>query len=445
MTEIDADGRLLVERRRLLRMFDAISREPSAGEQQRLRALVKTINPKAAPDELFVGMRCTALTHENKDRIDVKGFASLSVIGIHCQMARVSPSNVLFGTRRGAPGPLPEQLIRHETNDQCDTMLFVTRDQRVRAVERVLVQTENKRLMLDGQLCLRKIELSEEERLRVNTAHNVHARDYLDYFTYADEAAARGGADIMSDEHQRQYDKYYELVYAAFDCLLVHTRRINDSYLQRITLVHNLTETPVAENSSTAFKRRAAVAAAVDYAGGAHRLQLTVFLKPLWSVKHIRAAMHAVPACLQGIAIDGVVFNPNESSYAPGVNGSLLKYSPHPMIDLLVAKLFNGVPALWTREGGKHVLIPAPLIMHTESARRLLRNLPPPPVIVRCRGVHIEDDEYGWCPVLVCTDKKVPDSLAQHGCAMAALKNVLEEEELIDYVVRRQTNAVSAQ
>jgi hypothetical protein len=314
----DAETRRAVERERLVRVVDAISREPTAGERQRLRALAKRVQPKARANEFWLGTSAVELTDANKDKLDLAGYGSLQPEGVPCQMARVT-----IAAAPARASALEELVAEEATVDRHDAMLFVTEDNRVRAVDRVLVQQENKQLMLHGRLVLRKIKLSEEERLRINSAHNVLERDYLDYYTYADDKAD----DPRSAEHQRQYDKYYELLYAVSDCLLIHVRQVNNNYLQRITLVHNLTEMPLAQHTTMSFRKRMeSINRAVAFAGGLDRLRLTIFLQPVWSVKHIRAAMHAVPACLQGTAIDGVVFTPNDAAYEFGSNARLLHY-----------------------------------------------------------------------------------------------------------------------
>jgi hypothetical protein len=208
-------------------------------------------------------------------------------------------------------------------------MLLVTPDNRVRAVNHVMVQNESKKLMFGGRLILRMIQLSEDVRLRINTAHNVHQREYLDYYTNLDEEATLAGVDVRSDEHQARYDHHYEVAFAVSDCLHVHTRMVNKSYLERVTLVHNLTETNIAQDTTQAVKRRLEmIKYAVKYAGGEDKFQMTVFLLPVWRIRDIRAAMHAMPACLQGCVIDGVVFNPNEAAFVFGRNERLLHFSP---------------------------------------------------------------------------------------------------------------------
>lgn len=360
-----------------MRMLEAISVPPSEGERERYAELVQTIAPGRAAEQLYLGMESVPLTRTSVTSVEPADYGSLEPFGLACQLARVTAAvaapkkDVKQITQQDVPAErmatfvqeanrmhddeedaaereqmeqetvaglvedwLRKANIEQEVQDQptegdrWDTLIVCTADNALRAVPRVLLQNENKLTMLTGKICLRKIRLSDEERLRINSAFNVLQRDYLTYYTYADEAAVAAGADILSDAHQAAYDKHFEIVFAVSDCLLVHTRQVNNPYLQRVTLVHNLTEMPVPQDTTQAYKRRKdAIDRAVAYSGGEARLQMTIFLRPFWSVKHIRASMHAVPACLQGTIIDGVVLTPNDAIYEPGANAKLLHYS----------------------------------------------------------------------------------------------------------------------
>lgn len=447
-TVIDRYARQQIERRRLLRIFESISREPTELELERLQSLVKTLQPRAEPGKYFVGMHAVTLMHENKHMLDLTGYASLKADGVHCHLARVNLKT--FTPADPNTGEVVEEAA--PPIERTDAVLFITRDNRVRAVDRVLLHNENKRVMLDGELCLRKIHLSEEERLRINSAHNVHYKDYLEYFADADEQAAAAGIDVQSDEHQRRYDEHYELVYAAFDCMVVHTRQVSRSYLQRTTLLHNMTESSITQDTTAAFRRRMdAVRRAVAYAGGDDQFQLTVFLKPMWSVKDIRAAMHAVPACMQGIATDGVVFNPNDSAYEPGAsNARLLKFKVHHTADFAVQHTGSNCFELYVQESdGQLAVVSHNLLTDTPAARALVRRhvptgtgVPRMRCILECEGVRHTggDDDDGalwWRPVQHRSEKKKPNSRQNYDGVLMALSNVLDEEALIDYVVRK--------
>lgn len=431
--------RPLIERRRLMRIFERMAREPTSGEHERLRALIKVCNPGVRAGDLFIGMHAVTLTHDNKEQLDVEGFASLKADGLHCHLARVNLSTPQQSQPNGtesteAPPAGPERL---------DTALFITRDHRVLAVDRVLIHNDNKRLLLDGELCLRKIHLSEDERLRINSAHNVHVSNYLDYYANADEAAALAGIDIASDEHQAQYDDYYELVYAAFDCLLITTRQMNRDYLQRITLVHEMTETMMTQTATAALRRRMAqIKRAVDYAGGPDQTQLTVFLKPTWSVKDIRAAMHAVPSCMQGIATDGVIFNPNRCAYVVGTNARLLKFKPHHTADLAFVRdsKDNALSICVTAEGGALTKVLTQILTDTPSARRL-SEMRGSPLIFECEAVMRDAGstvaDIWWRPLQHRSEKKAPNSYETYQSVVRAVLRPLDEEAVVDYVRQR--------
>lgn len=456
LTEIDADARQSIERRRLKRMLTAISREPSAGERQRLRAItMTTIGSKVGTDYFYMGMGATQLTAENLQTLDLNGYGALNVVGMHCQLVRVTPAaaagrNAQIDALDKAEGRDPPPLLISRDGesvagpllppadaDRPDTMLLVSRDGAVCAIDRVVILNDSKKLVFDGQLCLRKILLSEDERLRINSAQNVHTRPYLEYPTAADEAAVQSGVDIASDEHQRQYDGLFELVYIAFDCLLMHTRHINSNYLQRFTLVHNLTEMPIAQDTTAAFKKRwEAMKAAVAYAGGVDKLQLKVFIRPSWSVRHIRAMMHVVPACLQGIAINGVIVNTNEAPYVPNTRRSdaVLRFTTQPTIDLLVHDNFD-LHAL-NEQTGMTELVSAKASISTDWARYLVSQELVGKV-VRFRA----ESEHEWRPVEVRREKLQPDSLRDYAHACALARAPLDEEKIVKSVATRQEAA----
>lgn len=448
---IDSSMRPYIERARLLRMLAAMSREPSENEMERLRALVKAICPKARPGQLFVGMHAVTLTQENKNELDVHGFASLKADGVHCHLARVNLRTDMVD----AAGEQREQTAA-ELIERYDAVLLVGRDNSVRAIDRVLLLNENKRLMLDGELCLRKIKLSDEERLRVNSSFNVHQRSYLDYYGYADEAAARAGVDITSDQHQSQYDKYYELVYAAFDCLFVHARSTGNKYLERITLVHNVTETLLTQTATPAYrKRRLLIDKMVEYAGS--RFQLTVFLKPTWPVKDCAAAMHAVPAAMQGIATDGVIFNPNDSAYTSSANPRLLKFKPHHTADFrfmidsvgqIVVQVTNTEDA-GANESATLSKVLSQVRADTPNARRLIEATPTwkmacRPYILECEAI-IESvpgqpttiRDVWWRPVHHRSDKRKPNTYANYKGIVEALLHPMPEQAVIEHVLAK--------
>lgn len=458
VTSIDADMRRYVEHRRLLRMIDAISHEPSDAEMKRLVLLLKKVQPQTTSRAL--GMSGLPLSDANKEHLDVAGYGSLQPVGVHCQMARVTTLSVRFTpadangqgggelvfTEQPAPAPVAPDA-EPMPHARADTMLFMTDDGKVRAIDRVLVQQEGNQIVLDGCLALRKLVVTEEERMRVNSAHNVLDSDYLAYYTFADEEAVRAGVDIVGDAHQRRYDANYELVYVVSDCLLVHTRQINKPYLHRITLVHNLTEMPVAQSTTTGFRRRMqSISNLVAYAGGYERLQLTIFMRPFWSVKHARAAMHAVPNCLQGMAISGVVFTPNDAAYTVGaLNDRLLHYSKRPTAWLLATGADRTISAL--EQGAAAVVRLNTLLVDTPLARRLVGTAPVDESVQRvfeCEPVPDEGTEQGgmsWRPINRCPTRTRPESLAAVQSVHATCMMQHDEELFVDWLLKEHVGA----
>lgn len=443
---IDRDTRRYIEHRRLIRIFTNMSREPTVTELERLAALFRKVQPQATLERSLLSMTGVVLTDENKEHIDLAGYGAVQPHGLHCQVARVTTMVPVRPPPPDAPPPPPPPPVDPDAPpaDRADALLFVCEDQKVRAIDRVLLLNEGNQLMLDGYLCLRKLAPSAEERMRINSAHNVLDSDYLDYYTNADEEAARHGQDIVSDGHQQRYDSEYELVYMATDCLVVHSRQINKSYLQRITLVRDLTELPVAQQSTTGFgKRLQASDNLIKFSGGFERLQTTIFLRPHWHVKHARAFMHAVPHCLQGVAIRCVVFLPNDAAYLPGAfNDRQLEFSTRPTAWLYVdAQLTISASTNIEPYAARLAVHGDTLLVDTPLARRLTRDMNQLSRVLECEPV-VVDQRVQWRPVGHCPMRKLADRLVDvERVRMLAFNEPLDEEAFLKWLVEKQAAA----
>jgi hypothetical protein len=443
---IDAEHRKQIEKRRLLRMIAVHARQPSDGELARLRGIVRAIDPSAGGGgSLFVGMHAVTLVRENLAQLDPAGLASLKADGLHAHAAFVNSE------------------LKPGATERADAVLFVLRGAtgalpQVFAIDRVFMHTRTP-LMLDGELCLRKRRLTPDEFRAINSGQNVHTRPYLEYPSATDAQALADGVDIASDSYQSVYDAQFELVYAAFDCMYLQRKsQVNRPFAERVDLVHKLTESsPIVDQTKRYRDRLVQIQAAVAYAGGVDQFALRIFMKPMFPVQHVRAsAMHAVPACMQGIATDGVIFNGATDTYVVGTNPRLLKWKPEHTADLVIVRQTGGTAllpqqyVLCAQEHGRPVSVSDNLLIDTAAARRLVNEyaadqlLADAPVL-ECVGVlravpQLEGTtlEVFWRPVQLRAEKRAPNSLETYQNVFAAVANHLDEPTVVAYLVQQQ-------
>jgi hypothetical protein len=180
-------------------------------------------------------------------------------------------------------------------------------------------------------------------------------------------------------------------------------------------------------------------------------------MKPMFPVQHVRAAaMHAVPACMQGIATDGVIFNGATDTYVVGTNPRLLKWKPEHTADLAVVRQTGGTVllpqqyVLCAQEHGRPVCVSSNLLIDTAAARRLVNEfavdqLATDAPVLECVGVlravpQIEGTtlEVYWRPVQLRAEKRSPNSLETYQNVIAAVANHLDEPTVVAYLVQQQ-------
>ena len=431
VTLIDHDMRKRIEKRRLERLILKKARPPTEGECARLMQMIRAIEPQAnAP---FIGMHAVTLDRSNLNTLDCNGIASLKADGLHAHAAFVNceENNEALGERRdaaifvlrGASGALPQRF----------------------AVDFIFQRTMTP-VLLDGELCLRKRQLTPEEFRAVNSGQNVHTRPYLQYPSAADAQAHADGTDIASDEYQAVYDAHFELVYAAFDCMYLQSKaQISRSYAERIALVRDLFEaSPVVEQTKRYRVSVDHIRAALAYAGGAENFALRMFMKPMFSMQHTSAAMHVVPACMQGIAIDGVIFNTSSDQYIVGTNPRLLKWKPENTADLVVVReqFSSGIVpdrfVLFAQADGMLVPVSDALLLDTPNARWLVDAYAMPagaskPMVLECVGVRVQEPvlHVGWRPAQPRPEKSAPNSVATYQNVHAAAAQPLDEAAIV--------------
>lgn len=443
---IGGEQRKQIEKNRLYRAIARHAREPTHSELARLRVMVKTIDASAS--SLFVGMHAVTLVRENLAQLDPAGLASLKADGLHAHAAFVNSE-----LKQPAAA---ERTDAGLTVPRADTVLFVLRGAVARlpqvfAIDRVFMHTRTP-VMFDGELCLRKRRLTPDEFRAINSGQNIHTRPYLEYPSATDAQALADGIDIVSDSYQSVYDDQFELVYAAFDCMYLQRKaQINRPFAERVALVHKLTESsPITDQTKRHRDRLAQIQAAIEYAGGVERFAIRLFMKPMFPVQHARAAMHAVPACMQGIATDGVIFNAADDTYVVGANPRLLKWKPEHTADLVVVRQTGGTAllpqqyTLFAQEHGAPVAVSNNLLVDTPTAQRLAHecavdepHLQAP--VVECVGVPLVAPlsntlEVYWRPVHLRPEKRAPNSLDTYRNVLAAAANQLDEPAVVAYL-----------
>ena len=311
---IDSFKRTRIERRRLWRKLGAVSVAPTPIEVQRFGKLKKAI--LGAQDDArgsnYFSMNAVTLTSENLHLLQPNGFFTPKADGLGGLAAWVTTSKTETASER-----------RH-------TMLFVTRDGTLRALQNVPLH-DDKAAVIDAEMCLCRKKLNADEFWRVTNGFNVHTQDYLDYYTFLDaQAIALHGAhyDITGDEHQAQYDDLYEMCCAAFDCLLYGTKCAALTYRERIAVLNDALDTVFVQLTVPRKKRLEAIQRSLEQIGGADKIPVRLFLKPVVPMHCIHSGFHALPPVLYGVRVDGVVLMRSDQMYTVGFAPEVLKWKP---------------------------------------------------------------------------------------------------------------------
>lgn len=411
-----------IERRRLLRMLSGLKRAATEAELARLSAMCRLINSKIGANEYFIGMQSVSMTNENVGTLDLLGYGMLLLEGLQCHLARI-------------PTPACEEA---DPAERRDSVLLVLPNNTVVAVDRVLLHDDGRKVLFDGTLCLRKIEITEEENVRIKSAWNPHQRDYLEYYAYKDEAAFAAGVDVTCDAHQSTYDAHYELVYAATTCLFAHARQINIKFIERCALIQGLTETQVVQDNTTSVKKRLeALRKAVEYAGGPDKFVLTVFLNPVWRTKDARIFMRAIPSALHGIHIVGVTFFPAEDEYTPmEMNPKVLEFSSQATVTFAVLRDHDGFQL---RIGKQRSAVEGRLCLdNVHETRIVMRGAEGD--FIECVGKTTAAG-VEWHPLRTADGVQHPCSAERYALVLAALGTLATEDSLVQSILTRQQRA----
>lgn len=226
-------------------------------------------------------------------------------------------------------------------------MLIVRRDGRVNAINDVpLPLRMGGRVLLHGELCLRKERLSPPEQRRyAGRIPNVIEFSPLD-----------------RDDGNPANDGDYKLCLAAFDCCVFDNpaksveRGRGDAVaalptVDRLQVVQNLLEC-LPEGNAKGEEAINAVVAEFEKANKVPAVRC-FFKRPIPAVC-FRSAIHTIPHCLRGIPLDGLIFTPD----APFTmaNTPIMKYKGHNTVDFVVTKNEGSGYKFWVTKERKYIM-----------------------------------------------------------------------------------------
>lgn len=452
--------RTRVERARLWRKLEQVSREPSEAQLARfgkMRANVLGGTGGATSSSTYFSMNAVTLTRENQHHIDPRGYFTMKADGV---------------------GGLAVWTANTQTESEENprtSMLFVTRDSRVRCIANVPLVAD-KLVIMDAEMCLCRKKLNTDEFWRVTNGFNVHERDYLDYYTFLDAEAlkAHGLAyDIACDEHQARYDSLYELCCAVFDIAYFSSKVVGFKYADRVLLINDILETDFVKPTVARRKRMAEIERVVEKIGGHDRIPLRLFLKPVVPLHCINSAFHALQPSMYGVRVDGVVLMRADAPYTPGFAPHVLKWKPlHALtVDFTVVResaahdasecvytLCITMPGGTLARTSTHVLddtsvaaqlleqysnttrVLLPTWQQASSARERVHVLECQPVLAgggNLAGASARQAlqrKLWWRPIEWRSEKTSPNSRSNYEGVCRALLNPLSEDELIALV-----------
>lgn len=468
--KISSYTRTRIERKRLFRKLLQVSETPTPTQLAKYGKMKHNVLGSAdQPSQLYFSMNAVTLTKENQHLLDPRGYFTAKADGL------------------GGLAVWTATSATESDDNKRSTMLFITRNGEARAIPCVPLFVD-KVAIIDAEMCLCRRKLSNDEFHRVTNGFNVHNDDYLDYYTYRDEAAIREhGAqyDIASDEHQAQYDEQYELCCAAFDIMFYTSKCLGLKYADRIGVLHEILETDFVKPTVARRKRMVAIEQVVSAIGGPEKIPLRLFLKPVLPIHCINSAFHALPQSMYGVRVDGVVFMRADQPYSVEFSPHVLKWKPpHAQtVDFTVVRVDapeggdddddNRHYALCIMQGGgelqivsTHVLDDTPVAAlllrvyaNTKQAllpawrltgpREPINVLECQPVIAGGANLPGASDRAAlqrklwWRPIEWRQEKSRPNSRANYEGVCKALLNPLTEDDLVALIKASSTNATT--
>lgn len=316
MSQVTQAQSVVNQRERLKRMIAAVSRPATGIEKTDLDNLLRRGDPErlqGTSASRYIGSNALTLTRETMHLLKPTGFVFSKVNGIGVLGA-------MFGSHSQyiviADGP-SDRLIKSASN--C-TMLFVRRNGSVFAVDNVPVPRRNGRILLDGELCVRRKQLSASEISKIRKPI-----DCVVGFSY-----------MQPEDALAESDSQYEICYAVHDVLVADDSHASNSRSKtgdsvcvqapedRLAKAISLLQCPPIGDS----KGEDAVSECAAEFGDNNALpSIRVFFKPPFLTRDVRLALKTIPSCLHGIHLDGLIFAPGVGQYLVNqTNPELLKY-----------------------------------------------------------------------------------------------------------------------
>ncbi len=312
MTEPPPSDRVVshagVQRTRLVRMVNAVQRPSTQSELEELELLLKRANPERNPGlnahSRFIGMNALTLTQRTLRNLRPDWLVFNKVNGIGALGAMFNPANRSKATNSTA-------------TTASNTMLFIRRNG-IFAVDDVALPLRHGRVLIDGELCIRRRRLSASEKAKLKAIPCVVGFDYLE-----------------SDDGSPENDKHYELCFAAHDLLVddhvnvasARLRTGDAAYLQepmeRLMRLLALTQcSPMCDEQT----EEAIAAKVAEFTSANKQPSVTVFCKLPYTAGDLlwrKTLQH----CLEGVELDGLMFMPGRGQYMIAQpNPDLLKF-----------------------------------------------------------------------------------------------------------------------
>jgi hypothetical protein len=433
-------------RARLLRIVMSRVRKPTPAELALLDALLVRANPTFQRGKSrFIGMHAVSLTRSNLSVVDDMCLVCHKVDGIGALLAMVTP---------------PLSALGDHNPEIAFTAFLVLRDGTVHAIAPVaIVRRFSGRVLLDGEICLRKIRLTYAEEQRIQQREP----DVLDF-----------------DDGNPACDSYYELCYAAHDALVIDdaaqtqtTARsrlrepvANADFPERSKFLFALLEVRPTDDSRAYDELNRIVTALND-----RQLAMRIFCKmPIVGAK-MRTAIDAPPiSVLQGVPLDGLVLTPSKGAYRPGICPQLLKYKARQdhNIDVFVRRDEEGKAwrilirqeqtlicvstHMWYGTHESEVeevkrLLELARAFKTETNRDLVLECRPyyPPAVERKQRQErapIEEiaRELYWQPIGQRPEKRAPNSREGFLACVAAFADHVSARQLVEHVEKCKLN-----
>ena len=303
-------------RARLRRILNRRQRKSTKVELTELHNLLK----RAAPERMssgqswYIGMEALTLTRDRLKTMTQSSFVFHKVDGIGVLAA-------MFPINRNAAAASSATASTSTSTPPANntyTMLCIRRNGTF-AIDDVPLPLRPGRVLIHGELCLRR-KLTQAEQMRIGgTIECVVGFDYLD-----------------PDDGNEADDDKYEIVLAAHDLLVADDSSASSARSRtgdavcvqdgfgRLSRLLELTQAPP---MGDARADEAVATAAADFADGRRSPAVTVLFKTPYVASMIRLALRTLPSCLHGVRTDGLIVLPNNSEYMIGqTNPRLLKY-----------------------------------------------------------------------------------------------------------------------